>query len=398
MKISRLKLKLRLIYINFIAPAKEWILPKKSQVLIYDACGAEALLPHLKNYHVAILAVRRESINMPCLFRAMLKRAFWKGKPRSAYIEVFFEVVSPKVVVTFIDNNREFYEISKSFPCVKTIFIQNGTRSKSGDIFSNLTRSDRYHVDYMLVHGPEIGRHYLNYLSGEFISIGSLKSNAVINLTGVARKGLLFISQWQSEPEDGVALYTDQDGTPVYWDQFYAVETVVLNFLGRWCSENNMLLRICGREKHMEGPEKDFYSGFFNKCKWEYIPRIDNYSSYRLVDGADMVVFIDSTLGYEAIGRGKKTASFSCRMSSPKRRFYEFGWPADLPDNGPFWTNHQDDVQFQRVMDFLNNVSVGEWEQIRQQYADRLMVFDPGNKRLVALLDQIMPEAKPLSC
>ena len=50
MKINRLKSKLKLFYTIFIAPPKEWHLPKKSEVLIYDACGAEALAPYLTKY------------------------------------------------------------------------------------------------------------------------------------------------------------------------------------------------------------------------------------------------------------------------------------------------------------------------------------------------------------
>ena len=66
------------------------------------------------------------------------------------------------------------------------------------------------------------------------------------------------------------------------------------------------------------------------------------------------VVSIDSTLGYEAFGRGNKTAIFGCRDDFLNTSDLKFGWPADLPNNGPFWTNDQDEMQFQRVMDYLN--------------------------------------------
>ena len=58
MKINRLKSKLKLFYTTFIASPKEWHLPKKSEVLIYDACGAEALAPYLTKYKGILLDMR----------------------------------------------------------------------------------------------------------------------------------------------------------------------------------------------------------------------------------------------------------------------------------------------------------------------------------------------------
>ena len=52
---------------------------------------------------------------------------------------------------------------------------------------------------------------------------------------------------------------------------------------------------------------------------------MDIYGCYNLFDAAYVVVFIDSTLGFEALGRGNKTASFSCIKSIPPMKFCEFG-------------------------------------------------------------------------
>lgn len=396
MKVSQLKSKLKLFYTIFIKPTKEWQLPKKAEVLIYDACGEDVLMPYLTKYAVTTMAVRGESINVPCLLRAMLKLCFWKGKPINAYGEVFIHVVSPKVIITFIDNNSAFYEISKCFPDIKTIFIQNGTRGESGDVFGGLIKLDSYHVDYMLVHGSAIGKHFQRYLSGQSIPIGSLKNNAVSKLDKAMDNKVLFISQWRSEPVGGAAFYIEHDGTPIYWEAFFDAEVKVLAFLDKWCSDNNKQLQICGCEKDNHGPEFFFYADLLKNCVWEYIPRADNYSSYKLIDAAGIVVFIDSTLGIESIAREKKTASFSCRMADTHKHLNTFGWPADMPNNGPFWTNDQNETQFQRIMDYLNTVSDDDWDQARQLYANELMEFDSGNTYFVGLLDQLLHKPAPI--
>jgi len=391
MNLSRLKSKLRLFYNTFIASPKQWRFPRKSEILIYDACGAETMAPYLTGYSVEILPLRGELVNIPCLLRAILKLSFWKIKPIQAYTEVFIKIVSPKLVITFIDNNVGFYTISNRFPDIKTIFLQNGTRGEKGDIFDGLIRSYDYHVDYMLVHGAAIGRHYSKYISGEVIAIGSLKNNASKKSSDIAVGAIVFISQYHDKPEGNAPFWVEPDGTPVYWDNFFAVESEVLNFLCRWCLENRKLLRICGRGLDNDGCEKRFYAANLKSSEWEYIPRSDSNSSYKLVDESEIVVFIDSTLGYEAIGRGKKAAGFSWRGASLSCPSARFGWPGDFPDNGPFWTNVADERQLRRVMDYLNTVSDEEWEKTRQLYANELMKFDAANTHFTALLDQLLP-------
>ena len=156
--------------------------------------------------------------------------------------------------------------------------------------------------------------------------------------------------------------------------------------------KDKTLLKIACLSSEKTGPEIDFFEAILSGCSWEYIPKIGLNSSYKLVDAAEIVVGIDSTLVYESIGRGKKTASFFCRGINLNNESRTFGWPADLPKNGPFWTNDQDETQFQRIMDYLNTVSDEDWEHTRQKYVSELMEFDPGNTRFIELLDQLLPK------
>jgi surface carbohydrate biosynthesis protein len=397
MRFDRFKSKLKNFYAIFIAPPKLWKLPKKSEILIYDACGAEALMPYLSGYGVEIIPLRRESVNVPCLLRAILKLSFWRGNPIQAYADTFIQAVSPKVVITFIDNNPAFYAISNRFPEIKTIFFQNGTRIELGDVFGFLDKSESHLVDYMLVHGSAIGKHYQKFISGQAIACGSLKSNHVRKSVEIVAGTILFISQYCDKPKGGAPFLTAPDGTLIFWDQFFMAEVQVLNFLNKWCAENNKALQICGRGIDKEGSEKYFYDSHLKGCEWKYISKSEICSSYSLVDSAEIVVFIDSTLGYESIGRGKKTACFSCRGTSLNTKDTKFGWPLDLPENGPFWTNDADDREFRRVMDYLVTISAKEWEKVRQFYASELMEYDAKNTRFVTLLDQLLSKSENLN-
>lgn len=394
MGLSSITSNFRNFYRFFIEPEKCWKWLRKSDVLIYDEAGAEILQQYLAGYRAEIIHVRGESIVMPILLLAIFRLIFWKGKPIQAYVDAYIRVVSPKVIITFIDNTPAFYTISNRFSAVKTIFFQNGSRSEVADVFGHLRKDAQYHVDYMLVHGDAIGKHYNKYISGEVITAGSLKNNAVPVISNSEAGTVLFISEYYEHDNKKEPFVVGPDGTVIEHEQFYLVEKQVLDFLGKWCCENKKILRICGRSATGNMSEKSFYSRYLNGCNWQYISRSDSYSSYQLVDKAEIVVFIDSTLGYEAIGRGKKTAGFSCRGTFINSTAANFGWPIHLADNGPFWTNDCDVHEFRRVMDYLNTVGDEEWEQTRKHYASDLMVLDPGNTRFTALIDHLLSKTE----
>lgn len=394
---NRLRARLTHFYNMFIAPPKQWQFPKKSQILIYDARGAELLRCYMNEYRVEIMSVHGECVNIPCLLRAMFALKFWRGNLVRAYIEAFIRTVSPRVIVTFIDNDINFYTVSGFYPEAQTIFVQNGVRGGPGDVFASLVPSDKYHVDYMLVFNNSVGRLYQKYISGQSIALGSLQNNAFrASLDYPKGNHVLFISQYRHKPEIGTAFIVGMDGSKIYWEQFYASEIQALKFLNKWCSTNNKVLRIAGCMLNSDGREQAFFTEHLKSCEWEYIPRTNSLSSYELVELADIVVFIDSSLGAESIGRGKKTAGFSCRSTVLKDVSMKFGWPASMSDNGPFWTNDADDAQFLRVMDYLNNVDDREWERIRKIYVAELMEFDPDNTQFQALLARLVSKSVDL--
>ena len=386
--------KIKLIFQLFVGAPKQWARPKPSEILVYDLTGFDVLSPYLSKFNVALLPTEGEFVNLSCLFRAALTARFWKGSLFSTYVQMYIAAVSPKVILTFIDNSFAFYRISRQFPGSKTIFIQNGTRAKYKDVFDQLASlPEPDHVDYMCVHNHSVGKEYLKYLTGELVLLGSLKNNAFNAVTRTESSDVVFISQWRPDRNKQEPLYRFEDGTEVSWHDFFSIEKQVVSFLDTWCSLNGRSLKICGGTNDVEGPERQFYLDSLKRSDWSFIPKQDSLSSYRLIASAGIVVSIDSTLGYEALARGLKTACFSCRLTKGHKLRYKFGWPANLPENGPFWTNERDEKQFGRVMDYLVNTPQAVFQQTLNDYADELMVFDPGNTRLVELLDHLL--AKP---
>ena len=71
---------------------------------------------------------------------------------------------------------------------------------------------------------------------------------------------------------------------------------------------------------------------------------------------------------------------------------YRFGWPAQLPANGPFWTNEINEDVFINVLDYVDKLSPKEWDLVSNKFKPIVMEFDPGNSKLTKLLDELLEQ------
>jgi len=390
MIINKLIINIKRFYFFFITSSKEWRLPKKSDILMYDNAGENYLEPYLKNYSVTNLVTRKTILNIPCLLKAFLKLNFYSKKLINTYYDIYIQTVSPKLIITFIDNNINYYSLSNRHPNIKTMFIQNAYRSHLGDVFDGMTKSKDYHVDYMLVFGSAIAKKYKKYISGSTLIIGSFKNNFLKKSNIVLKDSIVFVSQYRDKPKNNQPFLEYKNGEAISYEQMYLSESLVLNFLSQWCIKNKKSLKIAGASNNIE-LEKNFFKNFLPDSDWEFIPNV-NESSYAAIDSAKIVVFIDSTLGYEALARGKRGACFSCRTTYSGKNINKFGWPANMSDNGPFWTNLLDEKEFRRIMNYLIKINDIEWDLARQKCLDEIIEFDLGNSKFINLLNRILPK------
>lgn len=178
--IYSIKSRFKLYYAIFMVAPKVWRPPQKCDVLIYDKRGSEALAPYLEKYRTEIASVNGESINLYCLLHAIFKANFWRGRRLRAYMEVYITTASPRLCITFVDENTDFYTISDSLSGVKTMLLQNGLRD---DWLEVHTDKSLYKVDFMLVFNKSIGSIYERHINGKIVLAGSLKNNFIEKTT-----------------------------------------------------------------------------------------------------------------------------------------------------------------------------------------------------------------------
>jgi surface carbohydrate biosynthesis protein len=389
MNIKLLSRKLVLFFQIFIFSKKIFRKPKFHDIVLYDFTCPSTLKKLLSKYDVCILHLRGEEINWSILIRAMVKKEFWLSDPILCYAITFIKIVNPKIVLTYIDNSSRFYAIKDTLPNVKTICIQNGSRSIMGDVFDSLVITRKFKVDYFFVHNTPIGEKFNEFIDTVVIPHGSLILNSLELNRSVVPGRIAFISQSKSHgDEDSIMFYRSND-KPVYFEEFYQAERFNLRFLNDWCKINNKNLIIIGSSIEHEGKERNFFSQILGDSEFCFIPRTDEFSSYNLIQSAEIVVFIDSTLGYESYGLRKKTAAFSNRMTKNGVK-NPFGWPTDFDENGLFWTNQQNTLELNRIMNYLNSVSNEEWLETLNSLIHLIMEFDPGNSKLTKLIDELL--------
>ncbi|MFM8852130.1 MAG: hypothetical protein ACKOGL_02895, partial [Acidimicrobiaceae bacterium] len=101
---------------------------------------------------------------------------------------------------------------------------------------------------------------------------------------------------------------------------------------------NQLQLKIVGKD---ENPQREeiYYKSLLQNYKFEFAAREITSSSYEAIDKSEIVVFTSSTLGYESLARGKRTAALMLDAEIIGAEALRFGWPAELQDDGPFWTH-----------------------------------------------------------
>jgi surface carbohydrate biosynthesis protein len=361
-------------------------LPRQSQILIFDGTNSDLLLPLLRPWNPEVLYLRGEVLNLYCLARSVCR---W-GMLRDAYIDSYVEAVRPELVITLFDNDMRFYALSTRHPTIKTLFIQNGWRSYYADIFERLDQISieqrkLFHVDYMLVFNRRIGDEYARYISGKIVTVGSIKNNVIRRSNMCRPEVLAFISQYN---EGGIVL----DGRSISHNDFFKKpDAIVLGALLTYARANEKHLVIIPRYQHNQRPERKREEAYYREMidgTVEFLETNAENPSYAGVDMVGVSVAIDTTLGYESLARGNRTAIFSVRGKICGLKGYSFGWPLNVPETGFFWTNRADVIIFTQILDRLYSVTNEAWKAELSAFGvDNLMCTDPGNSILKHLLN-----------
>jgi len=113
------------------------------------------------------------------------------------------------------------------------------------------------------------------------------------------------------------------------------------------------------------------------------------FDSYKLIDKFSLITFIDSTLGYESISRGKKVVSFSIRKIKNNKQNY-FGFPEFNKKSGFFFTSKESPNEFNRILSNTWKISQKEWKKKYLKKLNNLITYNARNAVLYNTINKIL--------
>jgi surface carbohydrate biosynthesis protein len=320
---------------------------------------------------------------------ACLRRGTWSAV---AYGDEYIRRVQPRIVITCVDNFWQFYELKSRFPGITFVTVQNGVRGPSDDIFGHFSSEDpasrpSRHIDEMLVYGAAVGRELTKYVSGRIHLVGSARSNALrwAPSSSSTPRTLVYVSTRRSTIPLAQRVSVHEGLAQVSLAEVYARRDGVVRHLAAYCAQHDLALVIAGKDDDATS-DRRHYERLLGTDHFSYEPRADAYAGYRTIDRGDIVVFTSSSLGYEALGRGRRIAALFTDIELTHSVGERFGWPLDLPDDGPFWTHRYDEHRFDEILETLCMIDAGTWRTMSSPIADELMRYDDDNSVLRAIL------------
>ena len=360
--------------------------PRRANVLLYFVTGAEVIKPYFAKHEFVVLDLREEEVNISVALLCLFDRDLSAQNYAIRYIGI----VKPKLVLTFIDNFPPFFRLKTQFPNIRTILIQNGVRSEYGDLFGSLLENSELkdnHVDHMFVFGKAIGDTYSKFISGEILPIGSFKNNIPPQVNSKSQT-IAYISTYRPEISKNLIVPDSAPGKPVSYQAITARRERTIAFIAGYCKKHNRQFVIIGKSENFDA-EKRYYQNLLQNYSWKLEPRRTSMSSYEVLNESEIVVFTSSSLGYESLARGKKTAAFLVDAELLSVQALKFGWPAVIADDGKFWTHQLDEKRFTEILDYLTSVSQPDWEKVRAETMHEIINFDPGNSQFVAMVESL---------
>ncbi|MFM8652690.1 MAG: LA_1612 family putative O-antigen biosynthesis protein, partial [Acidimicrobiaceae bacterium] len=333
-----------------------------------------------------VLDLRESEVNIAIAIRCLLTR----NLSAENYARQFIKVAKPRLILTFIDNFPPYFLLKNEFPKIEVWLIQNGVRSDRGDLFGLLKATSprsNYIVDKMFVFGTAIGKKYLEYISGEAVVHGSFKNN-LVPISPPKKSTVAYISTYRPGQQRSFVVPESRPEQPITYEQIVSRREKVILWLAEYCTEKQLQLTIVGKDENPQR-EESYYKSLLQNYKFEFVAREKTSSSYEAIDRSEIVVFTSSTLGYESLARGKRTAALMLDAEIIGSKALRFGWPAELEDDGPFWTHQLNEARLREIMDYLRKVEDAEWDKIRTQTIKDVIVFDPGNSKFRESVNQI---------
>jgi surface carbohydrate biosynthesis protein len=364
---------------------KRWTRLPKVDVAIFDThCGAH-LAKVLAGYSTFSIDIRGESVHVPTLLGAAARFLMRRG-PASLSILYFSSVIrklGARVCITNQDANQIFYMVDKAMPAVRFIAVQQGLKDAHDiGLFSKLS-GDYFafgsaYAEKLAAGGGAATMHVAGSLKGNMARLSASKQPRVAYISGL------------SDHDVSARVFRDVSYAEFVYPPTYAG----LREVDEFCSRNAIPLVIASKAKAevLSADRHPVYQR--ERAIFGHIlgrePELIMGDSYAVAGDSAMVVCDQSALGYELLGLGCKVVFINLIAYFHREPSYRFGWPLELPDQGPFWSNRCVTADIQAMLDRVWRMPSAEWKALIAPYQAQLMGWNPDNTMLLRHIDSCL--------
>ena len=347
-------------------------IPPKKKFLIFDLHSEKIIREVLKG-DFNVLPTRLEKISLIILLYSSIinfKDTIKFRKIYFNYLKTFITFSKPIYVITFIDNDKRFFELKKYFNHTKFIAVQNGYRFYKDDLFELIENTDSIlECDEYYCFGDQVKNYLTNRVNADYYSIGSVKNNFCKKNKHVKKINICYISSY------GIS-------TNIF-------EKEILQNLYKYCNNKKIGLEVLARTNSYD--EEKFYFEILKNKDFIFHKKSDDFcNSYNVIDSTMLSVSLNNTLGYENLARNNKTYFINVNdRNLGCDSFLKFGYPGNFDEKGFFWTNKFDLQKIISEIDYIYNLSTEEWKNKTDKITKKIINYDADNSFLKNKLNQL---------
>jgi len=371
-----------------------WRRLERADLAVVFPIGTDVLRDAHPEVRFVVIDPRETAIHAPTALRCILS-----GRPSVVdYLDAVISRIAPRIVMTFVDNFEPFMWLKDRHPATTFVTVQNGVRGLSGDLLGSLARDGDAgrrprRVDHAFVFGPAIAERLGQRIEAQFHPVGSFRSNAVpVRPSGEDLIGYISTRRTAVDPMQHVAIH--DHGRMVRQREVYAAYDRVAIWLHGYASRHGLRLLVIGKDEDADA-DRRHYETLLGSDDFEYSARARWGDSYRALDRCRVATFTSSSLGYEAMGRGIRVAALLTWTEVTGSASDRFGWPLDLPADGPFWTHRHDEVRFSEILDWLRTSPDSEWTAASRPIVEQIVVRDSMNSSMMRVIDDASAAPSP---
>lgn len=334
--------------------------PKKKEILIYDN-ESKLLVGYIFDLsNCEVLHVRYEEINLYIVLKTIINNGI--SNFRLNYKINFIKCVAPKVVITDFTWNLSFFKLKNHFSKTKYVCIQRSLADN--DFFKDCEKyliknpNTKLKADLIFVTGNYFNKKFSKLFEAKVYSIGSLKNNFYFLKDKPKKKinKILFISE--------ANITADNFNSKIQYNSKIVKELV------KYCKEKNLKLEIM--IKHGIETIKIFEK-YFDSELVKILPRKNDENSYNLINEASLIIFTNTTMGFEALAKGKKCVTFPLNI-----------FPFTLmAEQGSFWSKKFSYEILSNYLDKIINLSNYEWNIQVHDKVSEFFKYNPMNEKLL---------------